>query len=118
MQNQMQFPNGFSNNPSPILGSPKFNTQNYNKTFEKVPPNPLKHYSSNPNLSLEMPHPRPQNYPQGEHSPYGNNLPNKNMDFRMGPGGMGIPGMSPQSSTRGNRSELTKSLMISDLDKH
>lgn len=118
MQNQMQFPSGFPNGPSALLGSPKFATQNYNKTFEKIPANPLKHYSSNPNLSLEIPHPRPQNYPPADYSPYGNNLPNKNVDFRVGTGGMGIVGMGPQSSTRGNRSELTKSLIISDMDKH
>ncbi len=46
-----------SNNPPTTLpnsiGSPKFTTQNYSKAFDKtLPSNTLKHYSSNPNLSL------------------------------------------------------------------
>ncbi len=31
---------------------------------------------------------------------------------------MGMGGAGSQSSTRGNRSEMTKSLIISDLEKH
>lgn len=53
MHNQIQYQPLYSNSPSPVIGSPKFNAQNYSKVFDKtLPTNPIKHYSSNPNLSL------------------------------------------------------------------
>lgn len=53
MQNQMQYPSNYPNGPSPVLGSPKFGAQNYGKAFDKtLPSNPIKHYTSNPNLSM------------------------------------------------------------------
>lgn len=56
MQNQLQYPPSFSshhNNNAPPL--PKASSPNYFKTQDRTLPTPsLKHYGSNPNLSLEI----------------------------------------------------------------
>jgi hypothetical protein len=53
MQNQLQYSANLANGSSPAMGSPKFSNQPYSKGFDKtLPTNPIKHYSSNPNLSL------------------------------------------------------------------
>lgn len=54
MNNQLQYGTSYQSNLGPTLGSPKFSTQNHIKTFDKTLPvnTQLKHYSSNPNLSL------------------------------------------------------------------
>ena len=119
MQNHMQFSTNYPNSPSPVLGSPKFAAQNYNKPFDKtLPSNPIKHYSSNPNLSLEMTHPRPPSQPLPEHPTYNSPLNNKNLDFRAQGNGLGFSSAATQASSRGQRGEMTKSLIVSDLEKH
>jgi hypothetical protein len=119
MQNQMQYPSNYSNGPSPLLASPKYNAQNYGKGFDKtLPTNPIKQYSSNPNLSLEMNYSRPSNQPIPEYPTYNNHAINKNLDFRTQGSGSNFPNSGSQVSTRPNRSEMTKSLIISDMEKH
>lgn len=118
MQNHMQFPN-YPNGPAPVIGSPKFSVQNYSKPFDKtLPSNPIRHYSSNPNLSLEMTHPRPPSQPLPEHATYNSPFLGKNLDFRGQANGIGLGGVGTQASSRGQRGEMTKSLIISDLEKH
>lgn len=56
MQNQLQYPNNFntqsSQNP---LNQQKYNSPTHLKGFDKTLPNMnVKHYASNPNLSLEV----------------------------------------------------------------
>lgn len=119
MQNQMQYPSNYANGPSPALGSPKFNPQNYGKGFDKtLPTNPVKHYSSNPNLSLEMNYPRPPTQQLPEYAAYNNHPLNKNLDFRAQGNGPNFPPSSTQASSRANRGELTKSLIMTDMEKH
>jgi hypothetical protein len=118
MQNHMQFHN-YPNGPTPVIGSPKFAAQNYSKAFDKtLPSNPIKHYSSNPNLSLEITHPRPPSQPLPEHPAYNSPFISKNLDFRGQANGIGFGAVATQASSRGQRSEMTKSLIISDLEKH
>lgn len=56
MQNQLQYPNNF--NPQQLsnqLNQQKFNSPTHIKTFDKtLPTMNIKHYSSNPNISLEV----------------------------------------------------------------
>jgi hypothetical protein len=115
----MQYPSNYATGPSAGLGSPKFGGQNYGKGFDKtLPSNPIKHYSSNPNLSMEIQYPRPPPQPLPDYATYGSPLLGKNIDFRGQGAGSGFPGASSQAGSRGNRGELTKSLIISDLEKH
>lgn len=119
MQNQMQYPSNYPNGSTANMTSPKFNVPNYAKGFDKtLPTNSIKHYSSNPNLSLEMNYPRPPSHPLPEYPVYNNHPINKNLDFRAQNPTQNFPNSSSQSSTRPNRSEMTKSLIISDLEKH
>lgn len=56
MQNQLQYPHHFNQPPpSNPLNQPKFNSPTHLKGFDKTLPNMnIKHYVSNPNLSLEV----------------------------------------------------------------
>lgn len=116
MHNQPQYPTMIGN-PNPPFGSPKFANQNYPRPFEK--PNQshtLKHYSSNPNLSFEPTHPKPNNYPNPDFHPYNNGFPLKSNDFQNQANGPSFTNIVSQPSTRNtNRSEMTKSLIVSDL---
>jgi hypothetical protein len=119
MQNQMQYPSNYPNAPSPVLGSPKFAPQNYGKPFDKtLPSNSARHYSSNPNLSLEMMHPRPPSQPLPDQPTYNSPFMGKNLDFRGQGNGVGLANGGSQAGSRGQRSEMTKSLIINDLEKH
>lgn len=119
MQNHAPYSSNLPNFPSPSLGSPKFNSQHYSKPFDKtLPNNPIKHYSSNPNISLEINHPRPSNTSSSDPNPNSSPLLNKNHDFRAQ---INQPnygnGQSPGYS-RANRNELSKSLILTDMEKH
>jgi hypothetical protein len=116
MQNQLPFSHNYSNAVSPIIGSPKFNSQNYGKSHEKtLPTNPIRHYSSNPNLSLEINYPKPPTHVSPDFSQYSNHLANKGIDFRNHVNSPNSGNSGSQTSTRPNRSELTKSLIINDM---
>lgn len=54
MQNQLQYPSNFSNQlPSNPNNNLKFNSPTQLKSFDKtLPTTSVKHYASNPNLSL------------------------------------------------------------------
>jgi len=56
MQNQLQYPSNFSSQqPQNPLTQQKFNSPSHLKSFDKTLPNMnVKHYASNPNLSLEV----------------------------------------------------------------
>jgi len=59
----------------------KYNPQNTAKTFDKSLPNAnIKHYASNPNISLEYTYPK--NNVQPEQNNYNYQPLNKNIDFR------------------------------------
>lgn len=106
MQNQMSFPTNVPGNYSSGLGSPKFASQNYPKAFDKTLPTPtLKHYSSNPNLSFEISHPRPPQ-PLPDFTQFNHQIAARNPDYRGH--------LSP--STR-PRSDLTKSLIMGEADR-
>lgn len=82
------------------IGSPKFSLQRPKPIFDKTLPSaPLKHYSSNPNLSLEM---NAAKYPEPGSPTY--DLPQK--DFTMA-------NQRPHiNQHRHGRSDLAKSLII------
>jgi hypothetical protein len=99
--------------------SPKFTHQNHPKTFDKtLPANTIKHYSSNPNLSLEINHPKPPNYPLTDFNNPNNNPLNKNVDSRNRANSPNFAIYGSQVNTRPSRGELTKSLIISDEEKY
>lgn len=107
MQNQLSSSVNLGNGQSPGLGSPKFSTQNYMKPFDRpLPPTTLKHYSSNPNLSLEMTHPRPPTQPIPDFSQFNSHLAARNHENRSY--------ISPNARPR---SDLTKSLIITEADR-
>jgi hypothetical protein len=56
MQNQLQYPNNFNpQQPPNTLNQQKYNSPTHLKSFDKTLPSMnVKHYSSNPNLSLEV----------------------------------------------------------------
>lgn len=115
MYNQPQYPTPISN-PNPPFGSPKFANQNYPRPFEKpTQPHTLKHYSSNPNLSLETNLPKPNNYPNPDPLSYNHGFPLKAGDFQNQPNGPSFANIASQASTRNaNRSEMTRSMIVND----
>lgn len=101
MQNQLQHSISLGS-AIPQVGSPKFATHNYIKTFDKtLPTNSIKHYSSNPNLSLETNHSKPTNYQPVDYSSH--NHP-KNIDFRNQVNSPTFMTNGSQASTRPSRS--------------
>lgn len=119
MQNHAPYSSNLPNFPSPSLGSPKFNSQHYSKPFDKtLPNNPIKHYSSNPNISLEINHPRPSNTSSSDPNPNSSPLLNKNHDFRAQINQPNYGNGQSPGYNRANRNELSKSLILSDMEKH
>jgi hypothetical protein len=107
MQNQLSFSVNLGSSQSSGLGSPKFNSQNFIKPFDKTLPTPtLKHYSSNPNLSFDLNQPRPPSQPLPDFSQFNSQIAARNLDSR----GHLSPNTRP-------RSDLTKSLIISEADR-
>lgn len=105
MQNQLSYSVNLTGNYSSGLGSPKFAAQNYPKPLDKTLPTPtLKHYSSNPNLSLEVTHPRP--HPLPDFTQFNSQIAARNPDYRGH--------LSPSTRTR---SDLTKSLIMGEADR-
>lgn len=116
MHNQIPYSSNNANSALPLVGSPKFNNQNYMKPFDKtLPTNSLKHYSSNPNLSLEITQPKPLIQPPSESNTYNYNPINKNLDFRNQVNHLNYGNNQQQVNNRANRGELTKSLIITDV---
>ena len=116
MQNQIHYANFNNNNGQMGMGSPKFPSMNYIKTFDKTlppPNNTLKHYSSNPNISLEYSNHKQKSTvePNGVYS----SQVNKNIDFRTQNNNMnnGI-GSTQATSPRASRQVMTQSLIIND----
>lgn len=63
MYNQLSSSTALSSSQSLGIGSPKFASQNYPKVLDKTMPTPtLRHYSSNPNISLDQLQPRPSHH--------------------------------------------------------
>ncbi len=108
MHNQMNFPNNLPNSLSSGLGSPKFASNNYPKAFDKtLPTNTLKHYSSNPNLSLEITHPRPiPPQPLPDFTQFNPQISPRNPEYR----GYLSPNMR-------SKNDLTKSLIMTEADR-
>lgn len=86
MQNQLQYPSNFSSQPpSNQAINLKFNSPSQLKSFDKsLPAASIKHYSSNPNLSLEMNNQKPPNFPN-DSSTHSSNTLKKANDFRSPP---------------------------------
>lgn len=119
MQNHAAYSSNLPNFPSPSLGSPKFNSQPYSKPFDKtLPNNPIKHYSSNPNISLEITHPRPPHNNSTDPNPTSSPLLPKNHDFRAMVNQPNYGNGQSPAYNRANRNELSKSLILTDLEKH
>jgi|688.fasta_scaffold50732_2 hypothetical protein len=119
MNNHIQYSQNMAGSGQPMMGSPRFAGQNYQKGFDKtLPSNTIKHYSSNPNLSLEINHQRPQTQSPIEFPAQTPPHIPKNTDFRSPNNAFNYPLTGSQVNTRGSRSELTKSLIISDMEKH
>jgi hypothetical protein len=118
MQNHLQYSANLGTG-TPNMGSPKINSQHYIKSFEKtLPTNPIKHYSSNPNISLESNPPKFINHHASDFVPYNYNLPSKISDFKNQVNSPKYANNGSQAGPRPNRSEMTKSLIISDMEKH
>lgn len=63
MYNQLLSSTALFNSQSLGIGSPKFASQKYPKVLDKTMPTPtLRHYSSNPNISLDQLQPRPSHH--------------------------------------------------------
>ena len=119
MQNHAAYSSNLPNFPSPSLGSPKFNSQAYSKPFDKtLPISPLKHYSSNPNISLEINHHRPPHNLSNDPNPNSTPLLPKNHDFRTIVNQPNYANGQGAGYNRANRNELSKSLILSDMEKH
>jgi len=106
-----------------VLNSPKntylYSTKPIDKTLPVPPSNSIKHYSSNPNISLEMNNPRPQTTNESNSS----NMYsiNKNIDFRVPSSsnvnsGYGSTQVSQITSPRAGRQSMTQSLFLNESD--
>lgn len=121
MQNQLQYSANFTHMPSAQMGSPKFATQQHIKTFDKsLPTSGVKHYASNPNLSLEFNHPRPLSGMPSEGNPHNHYQLNKNIEMRNPINTANYPytnGSTQGSSRLGRNNDMTKSLIVGESER-
>lgn len=114
MQNQLQYPNNF--NPQQHPHSPqqqKFNSPTYLKSFDKtLPTMNIKHYVSNPNLSLEV-NGMKTSAIMGEPHAHSAMHNKKNNEFRSPPP-MQYPFPQNQGIQRPTRNSMTQSLIIGE----
>jgi len=83
MQNQLPYSSSFQSNSTKTIGSPAFGNQNNSKGFDKtLPVNNIKHYTSNPNLYMEVNYSKHLNHISPESNNYNNPSLNKNVDFK------------------------------------
>lgn len=112
MQNQLQYPNNFTpQQPNNPLYQQKFNSPTHLKTFDKtLPTMNIKHYASNPNLSLEANGIKSSRIMNEAHT-YSPAINKKSNEFRSPPPMQyGFP--QNQGLPRPNRNAMTQSLII------
>lgn len=105
MQNQLQYQSSFQSNSTRTIGSPVFGSPNNPRGFDKtLPTNNIKHYASNPNLSMEVNYSRHLNHISPDPNTYNNPTINKNIDFRNPPSNNNYPyNSNPTSNNRSQR---------------
>ena len=114
MQNQLQYPQSFPTQApnSPLLNQ-KYGTQGHIKGQDKtLPPPNIKHYASNPNISLDMINPKASQFTTESHAQSQNNI-KKNTDFRTPTASNGY-GFVQQPFSRGMRGGMSQSLIVGD----
>lgn len=114
MQNQVHnapsFPTQQPNNPGSY---PKYGTPAPFKVQDRtLPIQNVKHYASNPNLSLDINNLKTSQF-TSESSGQTPNMPKKTTDFRSPPSHSNYPHSQPPP-LRGARSQMTQSLIIGD----
>ena len=114
MQNQLQYPQSFpsqSNNNGTAfqkLGSPT-----HFKTQDRTLPSPnIKHYSSNPNLSLELGNIKTSQTTMDSQQLSSNHI-KKNLQYRSPPSHNQYA-YSQQTPSRGVRGQMSQSLIVGD----
>lgn len=114
MQNNLQYPPSFPTQPqsnTPL--SSKFMQPHHSKAFDKtLPSNHIKHYVSNPNISLDFNNLKSSQM-TAESNVQSTSALKKNYDFRSPPS-HGQNGFSQNQHSRSLRNEMTKSLIIGD----
>lgn len=110
MQNQLQYPNNNHNPNKNGFPQHKYNSPTHFKTQDKtLPTNHIKHFSSNPNLSLDINTLKNSQFTQDTQ----NNTFKKNMEYRSPPAHNNYT--SPTAANhRLNRPQMTQSLIIGD----
>ncbi len=114
MQNHLQYQQPF---PSPAntaaLGNQKFNSPLHPKGFDKTLPTPnIKHYASNPNLSMEFNSQKLIN-PSSENNIQSTNNLKKNIEYRSPPSHHPY-NFNLNQHTRAGRNDMAKSLIIGE----
>ena len=114
MQNQLQYPQSFPTQApnSPLLNQ-KYGTSGYPKGQDKtLPPPNIKHYASNPNLSLDINNLKTSQFTAESHAHSQNNL-KKNTDYKS-PINNNNFGFGQQNPPRGMRGGMSQSLIVGD----
>ena len=114
MQNQLQYQQSFPTQApnSPLLG-PKYGTSGHPKGQDRTLPLPnIKHYASNPNLSLDINNMKNSQITSETHAQSQNSI-KKNLDFRS-PTGNNNYGFGQQQHSRGMRGGMSQSLIVGD----
>jgi hypothetical protein len=114
MQNQLHYPQSFPTQApgSPLLGA-KYGTSVHPKGQDRtLPPPNIKHYASNPNLSLDANNMKTSQVTSETHAQSQSNI-KKNMEFRS-PTGSNNYGFGQQHHPRGMRGGMSQSLIVGD----
>lgn len=116
MQNHLQYPQSFAGQgPTSPVQHQKFNSPTHLKGFDKTLPSPtIKHYASNPNLSLDFNPPKMSATTSDTNNSSANSI-KKNLEYRSPPSHSQYTFNQNQHS-RGMRNEMTKSLIIGDTN--
>jgi|JI9StandDraft_1071089.scaffolds.fasta_scaffold16025_9 hypothetical protein len=104
MQNHLQNPSSFPTQGQPVSGQhSKLNSAAHSKGFDKtLPSNHIKHYTSNPNLSLDFNHAKTSAMTSDSNAQSSSAL-KKNGDFRSPPSHVQY-GFAQNQHSRGMRS--------------
>lgn len=115
MQNQLQYSANFSSqHPSNPLNSPKLTSPTNQKGFDKtLPTMNIKHYSSNPNLSLDANGMKTSGI-MNDSNTFSPNTHKKNNEFRSPPSHTHYAYMQNHTPQRPSKNLMTQSLIIND----
>lgn len=114
MQNQLQYPQSFPTQApnSPLLGQ-KYGSPGHLKSQDRtLPPPNIKHYASNPNISLDINNMKTSQFTSESQVHSQTNL-KKNIDFRS-PTANNNYGYAQQHHPRGMRGGMSQSLIVGD----